>query len=463
MDPILLFSDSDDDDSLAPERLEDALNDDNNNETSGSNNDERNKDHGFSNKAFDEESSDDDDDDDGNNADTDALLFAGLAGEVTTAPELNKWKEKPFFGKTTVTVGKARRMMWTQAQEEINLIKKNISDIALPADIASTVSSPTYKVYLTLFGQSSLLFNCFSRYLNMSKKDYFSFLFTFAISCKNQLSVPMMHASTEIKTDMIMELQKYTNFWNDIKNQEGNLRQQEFWQTVEDATNQQLRSLFMSADNDFPYLLGFDDDKVHYEYSNASKMGGLSAQHHVKDNRRGLTLHTCAFSATCVPTTVLFQRHGESVQDTYLRSMRNLFGIQYGGLPNLRGVTLASDRGYWEKNILFGNFLESGANIIGTMKRVSLLIVVLPNHCCRSCSYFCCCFVVVTFYRCGYFLSSLLLLFLFCRRRRHFVVVVVFLFLLSSSPSPPQFLLIVTSPVRMVPSYIQAPQECPFP
>ena len=40
-------------------------------------------------------------------------------------------------------------------------------------------------------------------------------------------------------------------------------------------------------------------------------------------------------------------------------------------MPCLRGVTLASDRGYWEKTILFGQMLEAGADVIGTVKRVS--------------------------------------------------------------------------------------------
>ena len=86
------------------------------------------------------------------------IPFAKLDSRVT---ELEKWKEKPAYGQTSIMVGKSRRIMWMQAQEEINLIKKNICELQLPIDIASDISSPIYKVYQTLFGSSSFLFNCF--------------------------------------------------------------------------------------------------------------------------------------------------------------------------------------------------------------------------------------------------------------------------------------------------------------
>ena len=100
-------------------------------------------------------------------------------------------------------------------------------------------------------------------------------------------------------------------------------------------------------------------------------MSGLSKQYHACNHQNGLTLHTRAYSPMCVPLQVSFQCTGESVQDTYLQSMKNLFGVGFGGLPMLCRVTLASNRGYWEKTLLFGEMLEAGADIIGTFKRVS--------------------------------------------------------------------------------------------
>ena len=52
--------------------------------------------------------------------------------------------------------------------------------------------------------------------------------------------------------------------------------------------------------------------------------------------------------------------------------MGNLFCVGFGGLPKLRGVTLASNRGYWEKQLLFEQMLEAGADVIGTVKQVCI-------------------------------------------------------------------------------------------
>ena len=183
-----------------------------------------------------------------------------------------------------------------------------------------------------------------------------------------------MHTSFEIKKEILMTLKKYNLLWTNIKQQSGTLKISQFWKALEETVNGQLKILFLSDDESFPYLFGFDDDKLHFNYSSVTEMSGISKQHHVKDNRRGLTLHTCAYSATCVPVAVSFQRAGESVQDTYLHTMTDIFGTSHNGQPNLRGVTLASDRGYWEKSLLFGPILESGADVVGTTKRVSFFV-----------------------------------------------------------------------------------------
>ena len=194
-----------------------------------------------------------------------------------------------------------------------------------------------------------------------------------------------------------MSTKDYNSLWTKIRDYEGTLKAASFWKIIEDSTNQQLKTLFLSDDDNFPYLFGFDDDKLHFAYSRSTKMEGLSPQHHVKDNRRGLTLHTCAYPATCVPVAVRFQRLGESVQGTYVRTMKDIFGIGHNGKLQLRGVTLASDRGYWEKSLLFGDFLEGGANVIGTVKRVRILL-----------RFFCCFFFI------AFFIAFFLLRFFCC-------------------------------------------------
>ena len=301
-----------------------------------------------------------DDDDDNDYADDDDDPSASIA------PPLSKWKEIDGFKKISLSVARSKRNMWIQARSEIELIRENIFGIRLPNDVASMASTPLSKVYHTLFGQSSHLCATFCRYLRVSKTEYLHFIFTHLVSCKNQQSVSALHSSMEINNKVLMPLKHYTRIWTKIRDHEGSMKELDFWKIVESATNQQLKQLFLSNDENFLYLLGYNNDKLHFDYSSKSKLSGLSPQHHVKDNRKGLTLHTCAYSATCVPVTVHFQRMGEGVQDTYRRTIREIFGDM-----SLENVTMASDRGYWEKSLLFDDVLGSGANVVGTVKRVS--------------------------------------------------------------------------------------------
>ena len=171
-----------------------------------------------------------------------------------------------------------------------------------------------------------------------------------------------------------MDTEVYNLLWARIGSLGGTRRQQPFWITVEELLNSNLKRLFLPGENGYreSYLIGLDDDKLHFNYNHSSKMNGLKAVHHTKDNRKGFTLHTAAYSAMCVPISVMFQRQQESVQGSYLRLLKSLFGQERGeALPDLRGVTLASDRGYWKPSLVFEHILEAGANIEGTVQRVS--------------------------------------------------------------------------------------------
>ena len=289
-------------------------------------------------------------------------------------PKLSQWKEeKPQEASVIVTIAKARRRLWAKAKEEIRIMKKNITDLPI---IHDPTRSEIHKVFLFLFGPNGALCDTFCRELTgLEKKDYLRFLITYFTSCQNQMSLPLLHFSKVVNSEMLMEVDVYNLLWARIGALSGTRRKQAFWMSLEETTNSNLKCLFMSADDSVgdTYLIGLDDDKVHFNYRHSTDMNGLKNAVHVKDNRRGFTLHTAALSATCVPLSVMFQREQESVQATYMRILKYLFGNERGeAAPDLRGVTLASDRGYWKPGLVFDNVLECGGNIEGTVQRVSL-------------------------------------------------------------------------------------------
>ena len=156
------------------------------------------------------------------------------------------------------------------------------------------------------------------------------------------------------------------------------MRQQPFWMSVEECVNTSFKALFLGnkRNGGESYLIGLDDDKLHFNYSSKSPMQGLKGTYHACDHRKGFTLHTAALSGSCVPICVMYQRELESVQATYVRILKSVFGKERGeAAPDLRGVTLASDRGYWKPALLFEHVLENGGNVTGTVQRVSFLFV----------------------------------------------------------------------------------------
>ena len=292
-------------------------------------------------------------------------------------PKLSDWiEDKVDNDNMTVTVAKARRSLWSKAKQEIMRTKKNISTLRSSHDNQNR--SDIYYLYKYMFGPTSLLADTLMRNLEgMTASDYLCFMITFLMSCKNKMSVPMMHYCKMLNSSELMETDAYNLLWARIASLGGSMRQQPFWMTIEEVANTTFKALFLGdkSNNGDTYLIGLDDDKLHYNYSSKSPMNGLKGTYHACDCRKGFTLHTAALSASCVPICVMYQRELESVQATYVRILKSLFGRERGEAPpDLRGVTLASDRGYWKPALLFEHVLENGGNVEGTVQRVSFLL-----------------------------------------------------------------------------------------
>lgn len=299
----------------------------------------------------------------------------GEAEVIFHAPKLSAWKEEVIGpDNISLTVGKARCRLWAKGQFKIGILLANLESMRAESQ-ESVPPSQTTLLYNELFGSKSVLCETFCRHIPvMTKLTYLQVMATFLTSCCSQMSLPIIQYSKMMKSSNLLSKEEYNKFWREVGEIGGTNCQEPFWMTVEAATNSVLKKLFLAGERDSrrtDYLVGLDDDKVHFNYAQTTKTQGLKKVHHVKDNRRGFTLHTAAFSAMCVPVCILFQREVESVQDTYLRILKSLFGERGENMPDLRGVTLASDRGYWKPSLIFQHCLESGANIEGTVQRVS--------------------------------------------------------------------------------------------
>ena len=282
-------------------------------------------------------------------------------------PPLKDWTELDATTKSEVTVGKARRVAWDHGRDEIILHKKNVSSI-LNGDNEATI-----KVYQHLFGSRSKLKALFCETLDISCETYLSFVPSFFKSCRYKMSVKNLHDTDDCIKDL-MPTGEYNKVWRAIAKAPRHAHGESFWQLVESTLNKTYKELFTEAttvedDLFFRYVIGLDDDKLHYNWNKETDSDYLKKDHHVKDIRHGFTLHTAAFSATAAPLHVSAQRSSETVRLTTERMLDEIFGKHTGTAASLDNVDLAMDRGHWKAKLFF-NLLAKGSNLHGTMKRM---------------------------------------------------------------------------------------------
>jgi hypothetical protein len=294
-------------------------------------------------------------------------------GSVKVPPPLKDWIEiDPRETTYQVTFGKARRVLWGQFKQEHALFMHNVTKIKCSTNSLSLQT----KVYDFLFGPSSEIANLFMGKLELEKSTYLGFMMTFFKSCRYKMPIAALQGS--IDNLWLMPTKEYNGIWRKITMLQRNPRGESFWQELEFIINIKLLELFLGPNddaetdnlrNDMQWLLGLDDDKLHFNYSGATDSDGLKKDHHAKDNRHGFTAHTCCFSATAVPIQVAFQREGETVVTCTRRLINDIYGKHTGQAIRLHNVSFFMDRGYWNAKVFF-DLLDKGADIHGTVKRM---------------------------------------------------------------------------------------------
>lgn len=299
-------------------------------------------------------------------------------------PPVSDWKEIDASSKIDLTVAKARRLLWEQAQSVINLHRDNVTALQGLSG-AEITTSGIDKVYKLLFGPKSKLAVLFKDEIDLTEEQYLLFLMSYFKSCRFRMSVGNLQESDD--NFYLMPVKDYNLIWSKIAKLPRQSSSESFWQQVELIMNKNYKQLFMestgtvsrnetdSSDEELSmkFVMGLDDDKIHYNYSADTYTDGLSKDHHAVDNRHGFTAHTLAHSATAAPIHVSFQRLMESVNDTTMRMLLvEAFGRHTGQVPDLNNVKIAMDRGYWLAKLLF-TLLNLGADVHGTIKRMDFV------------------------------------------------------------------------------------------
>ena len=147
-------------------------------------------------------------------------------------------------------------------------------------------------------------------------------------------------------------------------------RELPLWEGLELIVNDVLRSVSITG-RDGRISVALDDDKIWMNLSDSigSDLFNIKYTTHVKPNRKGIIAHTAVSTAVNIPLGIVFERTRDSTLDCFKRILDFLFC--QNGETNLRNVSVHSDRGYMIPNLVFEYLISSGAEVVGTVKRMA--------------------------------------------------------------------------------------------
>jgi hypothetical protein len=145
------------------------------------------------------------------------------------------------------------------------------------------------------------------------------------------------------------------------------------WESMQLAFNDTCRSISILRRRG-QIRLALDDDKFWFAHGgvNAEDDFGLNHLTFTKANRKGICGHTAVTASLNIPLGIEFEMKGDSCVSCFKRLLEYLFPTRERELKcDLRNVSIFSDRGYLDPTLVWGYLLKSGADVLGTIKRVA--------------------------------------------------------------------------------------------
>jgi hypothetical protein len=142
--------------------------------------------------------------------------------------------------------------------------------------------------------------------LGLDQSSYLEFLSTFYKSCRYKMPVPALQGS--IDNLVLMPTKAYNGIWRKIANLHRNARGESFWQELEFVLNSKLMELFLGQNDDpetdslredMLWLLGLDDDKLHFNYSGSTDSDGLKSTMQKTTDMASLPIHVASRPLLC--------------------------------------------------------------------------------------------------------------------------------------------------------------------
>lgn len=292
-------------------------------------------------------------------------------------PSTHAWKDLEIDKLPTIfQIDSSKEYQWLLAKEEIFHIKKQLNEI-VRQDITPTNCTEALLVHY--LGPSSKIAEILQLELDLDTEMYLRFMAAFCMQSAYRVSsTELFHPESLLSEKIPIDENKYNEIWKLMaekkKLQDSQIRSTRqgtpIWESLEGIVNTQFREVSIDGRTG-RISIALDDDKIWFgsQTSGFADLFNLKFTTHVKPNRKGIIGHTAITTGANIPLGIVFERTKDKTLSCFTRMLDFLFSRD--GSTDLRNVSVHSDRGYMIPSIVFEYLLSNGAEVVGTVKRMT--------------------------------------------------------------------------------------------
>lgn len=303
--------------------------------------------------------------------------------EEVMSPPADLWRDlSPFTNGALLTIDNAKNEQWKNGQEEIKSIRKNVKKLLYPFEDPDEVPLDRVtddKIIEFHLGSKSKVGKFLREELGLDDDEYYQFMGTMCLQAAyRQTPKQLFSTHSELKDKVLMQENEYNTVWKTMAEKKRlssaemstPRRSAPLWEEFEMIVNGIFRDISVTG-RDGRISIALDDDKIWLHLSNGSLVDLFNLKYcqHVQANRKGLVAHSAFTTAVMQPLGIAMERTKDTTSTCFKRILDFLFA--HDGSTNLRNVTVHSDRGYMIPQLVFEYLIASGANVLGTVKRMT--------------------------------------------------------------------------------------------
>ena len=293
------------------------------------------------------------------------------------APSQETWNEYPSANYPSIlSIDSSKLKQWELAKTEFHHVRDSMQTLLKIEDPKDVTDDA---IVMHSIGPDSEVGLFLCNEIEIDKKMYCKFMSTLLVQAAYRVSSTELFAKHSLlKEHLMMTQNEFNGIWKLMANKKklpsSQIRtartEAPLWESMELIVNKLCREISVT-DRTGRISIALDDDKIWFAstVATSSDLFNLKFTTHVKPNRKGICLHSAVSSGLNIPLAAVFERTKDNSISCFKRLLDFLFS--HDGSTDLRNVSVHSDRGYMLPNLVFEYLLSSGAEVVGTCKRMA--------------------------------------------------------------------------------------------